>query len=203
MDRRFCNVCGAPLEGGERFCTACGTPVDATGPMSPPTAAPSGMVPPPAAYGYPPPPAKKSKALPITLGILGGLAVIIILLVVLFAVGGNGNGDTNGAKSGDVTLADYQGTWMVNTVDDEPVDSPAMLNAWVEYGHLKLATSENEVTFELELQSDGSLLGTGYAQGEDPSPVKAQLLDGGNTLKLIADPDGSPSVALLTRYTGE
>ena len=72
---KFCTHCGAPLLGGSRFCTKCGTPV---------------YNPAPAPVSTPVQPQKKSRSLLV--GICGGAAVFLILILILvFALRGGGN----------------------------------------------------------------------------------------------------------------
>jgi hypothetical protein len=199
--KRFCNTCGAPLEGGEMFCTACGTPVDTSQPLGmPPLSQPVGGPRPPAQpYGYGPP--KKSKALPITLGVLGGVAVLIILLILLAGIGGSGSSSGTGSSTGPLySLQDYEGAWQVQSVDGEEIVDGQIVNAWIESNKLHMSTEGDSIIFELELQKDGSLRGMAYPAEGAASVVVATLINDSMTMRLVADPDGQPSIALLRRY---
>ena len=199
--RRFCNTCGAPLEGGEMFCTACGTPVDASQPsMIPPLSQPAIRPgPPPQPYGYGPP--KKSKALPITLGVLGGVAVLIVILILLAGIGGGGSPSNPGNNAEPLySLQDYEGAWQVQSVDGEEIVDGQIVNAWIESNQLHMSTEGDSIIFELELQKDGSLRGMAYPAEEAASVVTANLINDSMTMRLVADPDGQPSIALLSRY---
>ncbi len=203
-NKRFCDVCGAPLEGGERFCIACGTPIGETLPVSPTSGYPPQPTQP---YSYPPP-VKKNHTLAIVLGVVGGLFVLVLAVVLVFLPFGRGKVTSgtpqnnsssvavpDGQSSGTVvaspadpskklTIDDFAGVWTISTVDSEPLGGEEYLEIWVEGGQVKFVYQGYNLSFNLSLLGDGSLQGEARTGGGEIFLAQGVLYDNGSTLQV-------------------
>ena len=223
-NRRFCDVCGAPLEGGERFCIACGTPIDGTQPITSAAGYPTQPTQP---YAYPPP-VKKSPALAISLGVGGGLLVLILVVGIAFVALSRGkeisnsappssgstavtSGNTDGGNSAssgsansgsDVvaapplrkpTLDDFPGTWIISTVDLEPVAGTQYQDIRVEGGEVKFVYQGYNLSFNLSILGDGSLQGEARTGGGEIFLAQGKLYNQGKTLQVYMPAPDDPN----------